>query len=550
MGPYDSLGPRLEFINGGKPGRVVPIGASGIQIGRDFKADVRFGDAHISREHARIECHAAGEFYLVDTSKHHATYLNGRRLLETRPVRLRDGDRIRVADYEMVFRCESRVLPVEGEPGSTVLKTLSDLTSDNLAGRTRRPAETLKAVLNVNRALGGGGDLNHVMSRALSSLMELFPITDCGVIVTVARDGRLPVRAIQLRDGPPPKLTLSRTILQQVIEQGEAVLIRDVAADERYNKRESVAGLFRSALCVPLPGSDGRPVGMVQLGVRDNPQSRFTDEDLELLAALALPMAANVENDRLMRERAEWAAAREIQRALLPRDRPEISGYSFWECYRPALEVGGDSYDYIRVARGNEDIESQWVVCVGDVSGKGMPAALLSAAVSPEVRHAVRGGASAAEVLSQVNRHVCEGEFDGRFVTMLLAELDLGRHQFTLASAGHERPFIRRANGTVERPELPGSGLPLGVRADAEYYPMSLDLNPGDVLVLHSDGLIDALDRNGGRLGAEPVMQILSHAPAGASLVGEALLEAAIAHSAGAGPFDDLTIVCIGRDAS
>ncbi len=204
----------------------------------------------------------------------------------------------------MVFRCESQVLPVDQEAGSSVLQTIGELSSFHLAERSRRPTETLRAVLNVNRSLGGGGELDEVLGRALGSLMELFSQTECGVIVTADPDGRLPIRAIQRRVGPPPKLTLSRTILHQVLEKGEAVLIRDVATDERFKLHESIAALFRTALCVPLPGTDGKPLGMVQLGAREDGSCRFNSDDLELLAALALPMAVAVENDRLIRERA------------------------------------------------------------------------------------------------------------------------------------------------------------------------------------------------------------------------------------------------------
>jgi serine phosphatase RsbU (regulator of sigma subunit) len=549
MNHREALGPCLELIFEDRPARAIPIEDGVIQIGRESTVDVRFDDAHISRQHARIERHADGAYYLVDTSRHQATFLNGRRMREARPVRLNDGDRIRVGDHQMIFRCESQVLPVEREAGATVLETLADLSSFHLAGRARRPAETLRAVLNVNRSLGGGGELDEVLGRAMSSLMELFPHTECGVIVTAEPDGHLPVRSIRHRGGPPPKLTLSRTILHQVLQQGEAVLIRDVATDERYREFESIATLFRTALCVPLLGSDGKPVGMVQLGAQEDRGSRFSSEDLELLAALALPLAAAVENDRLLRERAHWSAAREIQRALLPRERPEIPGYSFWECYRPALEVGGDSYDYIRTTRNDREEDTCWVICVGDVSGKGVPAALLSAAVCPEIRHAVRGGASPAEVLTRVNRSVFDGGFDTRFVTMIFAELDPRRHRLTLANAGHERPLIRRANGDVERLELPGSGMPLGIIADAVYAPTSLTLEPGELLVLHSDGLDDACDRHRKRFGAEQVVKTLSDAPASASLAGEALLEAVMRHASGIAPFDDLTIVCLGREA-
>ena len=96
-------------------------------------------------------------------------------------------------------------------------------------------------------------------------------------------------------------------------------------------------------------------------------------------------MAVAVENERLIRESHHWSAARHMQRALLPRHRPEIPGYAFWECYRPALEVGGDFYDYIRVPPKEQGGDSRWVVCLGDVSGKGMPAALMWAAVCPEI---------------------------------------------------------------------------------------------------------------------------------------------------------------------
>jgi serine phosphatase RsbU (regulator of sigma subunit) len=550
MNARDSIGPRLELIFEDKPSRTIPIEGGVIQMGRDPKVDVRFDDVRISRQHARIERHADGAYYLVDTSTHQATFLNGRRMRDARPVRLRDGDEVKVGDHRLTFRCESQVLPVEREAGSTVLETLADLSSFHLAVRTRRPAETLQAVLNVNRSLGGGGELDEVLGRALGALMELFPLTECGLIVTAEPNGHLPVRAIRHRAGPPPKLTLSRTILHQVLQQGAAVLIRDVASDERYKLSESIAALFRTALCVPLPGSDGKPVGMVQLGAQDDRGTRFTCEDLELLAALALPLAATVENHRLLGERAQWAAAREIQRALLPRERPEIPGYSFWECYRPALEVGGDSYDYIRTDPDDGGDDIRWVIGLGDVSGKGMPAALLSAAVCPEIRHAVRSGASPAEVLTWVNRHVHDGGFDCRFVTMILAELDPRRHQLTLANAGHDRPLIRRTNGIVEPLELPGSGLPLGVVADEVYASMPLTLKPGELLVLHSDGLSDAGNPQQKRFGPERVAQTLSGAPANASLAGEALLEAVMRHAAGAAPFDDLTIVCLGREAS
>ena len=123
-------------------------------------------------------------------------------------------------------------------------------------------------------------------------------------------------------------------------------MISDVTMDEDYKSQQSLNSALRTALAVPLSGSDGKPVGMVQLDSRASKEG-FTAAELDLLAALAVPMGVAVENDTLLKKRASWSAAGQIQRALLPRGRPDIAGYTFWECYRPVEEVGGDLYDYI-----------------------------------------------------------------------------------------------------------------------------------------------------------------------------------------------------------
>src|SRR5262249_34157565 len=146
------------------------------------------------------------------------------------------------------------------------------------------------------------------------------------------------------------------------------------------------------ALCAPLLGHDGQAVGVVQL---DSPVviGGFETQDLELLAALAIPMGVAVENHGLLKEQVSLAAARQIAEALLPEERPKVPGYSFWEYYRPALTVGGDFYDYIPVAAADPAATpDRWVIMVGDVAGKGFPAALLAAGTSPEVRHFARSG--------------------------------------------------------------------------------------------------------------------------------------------------------------
>ncbi len=341
---------------------------------------------------------------------------------------------------------------------------------------------------------------------------------------------------------------LSRTILTQVINEGKAILIKDTTIDPRFMRAKSVVSSFRTAMCVPLLGHDGRPLGMIQLDRRTG-RKGFKAGDLDLLAALSVPVGVAVENHQLLRERASWAAAREIQLALLPHGRPKIAGYAFWECYRPTLEVGGDLYDYIAVepSEPGEEGRTRWAVTVGDVAGKGMAAALVVAGLCPEVRHSVRAGAGPAEVLAGVNRRLCDQGVGGRFVTMALAVIDARSNVMTVANAGHLDPLVRRTSGTIEAVGRSGAGLPLGVSAEAVYRPVAVPLEPGDLVVLYTDGVNESMNLDRQPFGEARVKEVLAATKGGVAAAGEAILAAVRDHSAGRSQFDDITIVCFQR---
>jgi serine phosphatase RsbU (regulator of sigma subunit) len=284
---------------------------------------------------------------------------------------------------------------------------------------------------------------------------------------------------------------------------------------------------------------------MVQLD-RQGGSDHFREQDLELLATLALPIAMVVVIDRLLKEQASSAAAIEIQRALLPRVQPQIPGYAFWECYRPALEVGGDLYDYIPVAElgSSSSGQERWAVTLGDVAGKGIPAALVMAGICPEVRHLVRAGVPAVEVLSQVNGQVHDTGVAGRFVTLVIALIDPRTNELTVATAGHPHALIRRADGSVEELDHESTGMPLGVSRDATYRAARVPLHSGEVVVLFSDGVIDAMDHRGRQFGLDRLRSTVAEAPAAVAGVGESILAAVRDHSMGRSQYDDITIVC------
>ncbi|WP_337175980.1 SpoIIE family protein phosphatase [Paludisphaera sp.] len=546
----DGVGAILEVIRDGRTERLIELRGPDLHIGRHPRVGLTLDHPKVSLYHARVERRFDGSYRIVDLMSKNATLVDGARLRPFEPAPLREGSRIQIVDYEFIFHVPAARVGRPGEMADpTVLGSLEDLSSTGLVRRAADPAEALRGVLDVVQALGGAMGLDERLGRALAGLMAVLPRAERGYIATLETDGSLPLRAARgpggAADTPP---VLSRTIVEEVLSKGRALLIKDVSFDERFRDQESVAGVMRTAVCAPLIGRDGRPIGMVQLDGASS-KALFKEDDMDLLAALAAPIAAAVENDRLLRERASWAAASEIQRALLPRSRPDVAGYAFWEFYRTVEDVGGDLYDYIKVEDPDAPAGAspRWCVGLGDVSGHGMPAAIIMAGVCPEVRLLARAGFSPEEILAHVNQSCRESGVPNRFVTMLLAELDPDAHRVTLASAGHPGPLIRRADGRVEVMECPGAGPPLGVEPHTAYPPSRFDLAPGDVVVFYSDGLVDAVDATGGALGRDRLARAVGQAGGGPDQVGEAILAALGRHARDRSPLDDLTIVCLGR---
>ena len=553
MAVSEGVGGTLEMFHRGRTERVIELHGADLHIGRHPRVGVSLDHPKVSLYHARIERRFDGSYRVVDLMSKNATLVDGARIKPFEPVPIQEGTSIRIVDYEFIFHAPTARIGGPGEPSrSTVLGSRDGLSSGLFVTRSAQPAEALRAVLEVVRALGGGADLDDRLARAVDGLMRIFPLADRGFVATAEPDGSLPLRAFRNPKGPATPPVLSRTIVHEVLREGKAVLIKDVLIDDRFKNQESVAASIRTALCAPVSGRDGLPIGMIQIDSVSH-RAGFRDEDLDLLAALAVPIGAAIENDRLAKVQASWAAAREIQLALLPQSRPTIPGYTFWECYRPAQEVGGDLYDYVAV----EDFEAddagpgrgRWCASLGDVAGHGMPAAILMARICPEARLLIRAGFAPTEVLSQINRHFYDSGIQNRFVTMVLAEIDPGAHRLTIADAGHPSPLVRRADGRVEELECPGAGPPLGVLRDASFGSTAFDMAPGDVVVLFSDGVTEALNLRNQEFGAPRLKALLPRTDGPAPEVGEAVLALVRDHMNGRSQHDDITIVCFGRDA-
>jgi sigma-B regulation protein RsbU (phosphoserine phosphatase) len=538
------VAPTLELISPVLPSRLFELNKDLVRIGRDPGSDISLNRKDVSWLHAWIFRRPDG-FYVEDRESRNRTILDGVKLVPKVPARLEDGARIKICDNLLIFHKEA-VKVQDREGGSTVLGTIDNLSSIDFLAGVGRPDEVLRAVLEINRNLGGTIELNEALGKTLDTLFALFREAESGFIVTREADGELSPRAIRHRSGDPDPLTLSQTALDHVMTRGQGLLSTDTPSSHFVDPSKG-----RTILSVPMLDREGRSIGLIQLVSRPG-RVGFRPDGLDLLAAVAVPIAVTVENNRLLRAKAEWDAAGEIQRALLPRHRPLAPGYASWEHYEPAQEVGGDYYDYIPIqppdASGG-DTWTRWAVAEGDVVGKGMPAALLMSSLSSEVRHCVRTEPDPARVVGRLNRHFFDAEILDRFITFLLVIVDAQAHRITVVNAGHLPPFIRRASGRIEVIGEEEAGPPLGVSPEHVYRSLSTDLGPGDVVVMFTDGVSEATNAKHRQFGVPAIRRTLAEAPAEIPEVGEAILKAVRAHASGRPQSDDIALVCFGRTA-
>jgi phosphoserine phosphatase RsbU/P len=322
-----------------------------------------------------------------------------------------------------------------------------------------------------------------------------------------------------------------------------SIRIPDVSLDPRYVQCETSQGI-RSELVVPLLLQD-RLIGVLDL--ESTEPRAFTEEHERVLSALSPFIAIALENSRLYQEArqneqrllAELDTAREIQRQLLPRGAREVPGLDVAASYVPARELGGDFYDFLPYGNG------RLALVLGDVSGKGTPAALFgSLAIGILREHVVEHPCPPAEMLQMLNARLYAARLDARFVAMLFALYDASTRQITFASAGAPHPLLVR-NGKVE--ELIIEGVPLGLLPEIEYDIMKVDLLPGDLLVFASDGIVESESPHREEFGAERLAAILENVSASESVedVSGAILLATDKFSGSAPSHDDRTLLVL-----
>ena len=504
--------------------RSISVPAGPFTIGRSSDTQLQLNDAHVSRRHAEL-IQDGSNWRIRDLASRGGTFVNDTKIDE---VALRPGDRIRIGDAEL--RIES---------GET-----SALTSGHYDFRQ------VNALLAGLRALGSGQVLDEVLAIVLDSTLELTG-AERGFILLAEPSGQLVQRLARARGGMT--LTSAQTstrIPEEVFSTGVDRIVNDLLDDPNAQVHGVTLKLgIRHVMCTPLkvaqfgsdsPGGGGeRRIGVLYLDSREKGYMQAAG----VLHGLAAEAAVVIENARLYQDRvlAERAAqelriASEIQRALLPPDNFSSASVELAASTTPCREVGGDLFDYVERDGGALSFT------VADVAGKGTSAALLTAVVQGLLAGESDSLDSPSQVCSRLNRSLCRRAIASKFVTVFYGQLG-SDYQLRYCNAGHNAPFLVTTSGMVR---LETGGTPVGLFDFSQYETGLISVSPGDLLVVFSDGVTEAVNRAGDEFGDERLAECLVDARHGSAAAALAAVEKAVSAFAGSEPSrDDMTVMVL-----
>ncbi|HLO01177.1 MAG TPA: SpoIIE family protein phosphatase [Pyrinomonadaceae bacterium] len=548
-----------------------PLGRLRITLGRSARNDLCIPDPFASRVHAEVR-REGEEYYLQDLGSANGTLYNGGTVEGTVP--LTAGGRIQIGETEIVFddgtyhSSMGATMITDNSstslPEATIALASGDRTTSGLleaiegarkqpevsaVARVAREGDLLALISKVGITLLSSSTLEQTLEQIVSLVFEAVPADRCLLMMRDEHSEEMKVAVARLRDrvGEVGEIRVSRNVMDEVVIRGKSVLTSDAQHDPRFASGTVVLQGVRSVLAVPLGVSES-VFGIIYA---DSPiaEGRFTEDHLKVLTTLASVAAIRVENARLVEARfqqerleRELQLAMEIQQRFQPTAPPIVPGYELQGISFPCYEIGGDYYDFIRREDG------RLVIALGDVSGKGTAAALLMSSLHAAIHAQTGSHDSLVETISAVNRYLAENIPPNRFVTLFYAELDPDSGALSFLNAGHNPPLIVHSAGTVE--QLASGGLPLGIKADADYREGRTTLQPGDVLVIYSDGVTEAASPNGEEFGPTRLYEVVSrNVDASAAGIRDRIESALTKFSQGTQAADDITLVIVKRQA-
>ncbi len=409
--------------------------------------------------------------------------------------------------------------------------------------------ERLALLYQLSQTFNSTLDLEQVLESVIDAVVAALH-AERGFVMLREADGSLAfktARGLEQTTIASPEFQISYGVVEQVVANGQAILTSNAQQDERFSARASVIHLgLRAILCAPLRVKDSL-LGAIYVDNRVQ-SGIFQAADLELLQAIAASAAIAIENARLYqiaiekgRMERELEMASRVQSSLIPRTLPQIPGWDFAARWIPARQVAGDFYDYFPVAGGALGM------VIADVVDKGMAASLFMAYSRSIIRASMASAACPQEGLRTVNHLICADEAYGMFVTLVYAQIDPGAGDITYVNAGHNPPLYYQA-ASAEIFELIRTGMLVGVEPEADYEQRQIELQPGDFILLYTDGITEAIDAQEQEFGLERLRRVVEQTHLGtAGEIAAAVQGALEEFTASLDPFDDITLLVIKR---
>jgi sigma-B regulation protein RsbU (phosphoserine phosphatase) len=494
----------------------VELGQDVISIGRGPANDVSLADPNCSSRHAVIE-RAEDGFVLRDLGSKNGTQLNGGRI--TCAVALARGDEIKIGSTIVFFERPKGPRVTVVDAPTTSADASAAVPYREILDRTSGPGEStsrfavpadmaeenriLQVLVGVGEALVAHKPVPELLEDILDVIAGYLPMDQCAIMLRAGGDGGLETRAArsQGRGKEAREIQVSRTIVNMAYEQHLAVLLKDAQEDPRVVNADSIISKgIRSALCVPI-GDDADVIGVLYAD-RHSRQAPFRDADLRLLTLMASTAAVKIQQARQVEAlleaeklRGELRIAANIQRDFLPRTLPAFEGYGMAGRALPCLGVGGDYFDVVALDGRRLGL------AVGDVSGKGLGAALLMASLRAWLLAELDHAPDLAALGSRLNEFTCGSCDRHSFITFFFAELDRETGKLRYINAGHNPAFVVDAAGNLR--DFPATGFALGMFAGRGYEIGTAALGPNEVLVLYTDGITESRNAAEEEFGVE-----------------------------------------------
>lgn len=546
-------GQRLVVVEPNGMRRDVVVTSSPFRIGRQAGNELTLRDSRVSRHQAQILT-VDDKLVLEDTGSSHGTFVNGEKILRHE---LKPSDRIDfgVADsYQVIYVGD----------GATIEEIVERIDAPAPEQSGPRELHHLGVLLEVARTLSSGLSLEDILTAVLDAAIELTR-TERGVLLLHNSSGQVQTavaRNAQRGTLRPEDVQISQGVLKRVASTRRELIVSEEEGSGLSSQQESMARLaLRTIVAIPIDklpviealdatisARQGELMGILYMDSRA-PSSAFSALDREVLRTLAREAATVVENARLFaaaRAKArldhEIEIASQIQQNLLPKALPNLPNVAVAGSTLACYSVGGDCFDVIELDGNRHGF------FVGDVSGKGISAALLATLLQGVFFTTATMDIALPGIFSRVNRYLCERSGDDRYATVFYGVLD-ATGRFEYVNAGHVPPLVRRRSGVAEA--LGSTNFPVGMFPEADYECAEVNLEPGEFLVIYTDGVSEAANISAELFEEARLRRIVE------DFKGQTVEELAAtirdgvkAFSAGAPQSDDVTILVIGYKGS